>query len=207
MHNGKDTCRILKEIRKQIAKENDIAFITSECKFQGNCRGTCPACEAEVRYLEEELRKRKQLGKTAIVTGVSLGLATSFLGCHFGGNADPTSKSSTPPEPAKQESTMSAELNSEQKPSASDSPKQFQRPDSTCFFGDERIEREINLDISQDKRKSTQPYASDTIEIIYEAPKFDLDGTVSSSDLPTDDANVHKQSSQQNKRVAKKGTE
>lgn len=88
MYRGKATCKILKEIRKQIAKENDIAFVTSECKYQGDCLGTCPACEAEVRYLEEELRKRKQLGKTAVVTGVSLGLATTFLGCHFGGNVE-----------------------------------------------------------------------------------------------------------------------
>nr|MCR5114780.1 energy transducer TonB [Bacteroidales bacterium] len=63
MYKGKKTCKILKDIRKQIAEKNDIAFVTSECRHQGDCAGTCPACEAEVRYLEQELRRRQQLGK------------------------------------------------------------------------------------------------------------------------------------------------
>ena len=43
MFKGKRTCKILKEIRKQIAQNNDIEFITSECKHQGDCLGTCPS--------------------------------------------------------------------------------------------------------------------------------------------------------------------
>ena len=85
MYKGKATCKILKDIRKQIADENDIAFVTSECKYQGDCTGTCPKCEAELRYLEEELRKRKRMGKTAIVAGLSIGLATTVTSC---GHAD-----------------------------------------------------------------------------------------------------------------------
>ena len=57
--SGKSKCKILKQIRQQIAAENDIEFITSECKFQGECSGTCPKCEAEVRYLELQLQKRQ----------------------------------------------------------------------------------------------------------------------------------------------------
>ena len=48
MARGKQTCKILKEIRRQIAEANDIEFITSECQYQGDCLGTCPKCEAEV---------------------------------------------------------------------------------------------------------------------------------------------------------------
>ena len=48
MARGKQTCKILKEIRQQIAEANDIEFITSECQYQGDCLGTCPKCEAEV---------------------------------------------------------------------------------------------------------------------------------------------------------------
>ena len=55
MAKGKQTCKILKEIRKQIAAENDIKLVIEECTYQGDCRGTCPKCEAEVRYLEREL--------------------------------------------------------------------------------------------------------------------------------------------------------
>ena len=55
---GKQKCRILKEIRQKIADENDIPYVTRECSFQGECRGTCPRCESELRYLEKELEKR-----------------------------------------------------------------------------------------------------------------------------------------------------
>ena len=82
MYKGKKTCKILKEIRKQIAEKNDIAFVTSECRHQGDCAGTCPACEAEVRYLEQELRRRQQLGKVAVVAGLSVGLLAGLPGCN-----------------------------------------------------------------------------------------------------------------------------
>ena len=74
MKRGKQTCKILKEIRKQIAAENDINLVIEECTYQGDCRGTCPNCEAEVRYLERELEKRQRMGKAAVVAGLSVGL-------------------------------------------------------------------------------------------------------------------------------------
>ena len=74
MAKGKQTCKILKEIRKQIAAENDIKLVIEECTYQGDCLGTCPKCEAEVRYLERELEKRQRLGKAAVVAGLSIGL-------------------------------------------------------------------------------------------------------------------------------------
>ena len=74
MAKGKQTCKILKEIRKQIAEENDIKLVIEECTYQGDCLGTCPKCEAEVRYLERELEKRQRLGKAAVVAGLSVGL-------------------------------------------------------------------------------------------------------------------------------------
>ena len=79
--NGKNKCKILKEIRRRIASANDIAYVTSECKFQGNCTGTCPKCEAEVRFLEEELRKRQQTGKAVAVAGIAAALVVSVAGC------------------------------------------------------------------------------------------------------------------------------
>ena len=74
MSKGKQTCKILKEIRKQIATENDIKLVIEECTYQGDCIGTCPKCEEEVRYLERELEKRQRMGKAAIVAGLSVGL-------------------------------------------------------------------------------------------------------------------------------------
>ena len=77
MARGKRTCRILKEIRRQIAEANDIEFVTSECKFQGDCLGTCPKCETEVRYLEEQLERRRMLGKAVLLAGISMNVLTS----------------------------------------------------------------------------------------------------------------------------------
>lgn len=66
---------MLKEIRRQIALANDIEFITAECKHKGDCAGTCPKCESEVAYLEEQLARRRRLGFTTRVVGLSLGIA------------------------------------------------------------------------------------------------------------------------------------
>lgn len=79
--NGKSKCKILKQIRREIAQSNDIDFVTSECKFQGACTGTCPKCEAEVRYLEAELDKRLKAGKVVAVAGVAAALMAGSLGC------------------------------------------------------------------------------------------------------------------------------
>jgi len=79
--NGKSKCKILKQIRQKIADENDIAYVTSECQYQGECSGTCPKCEAEVRYLEQELEKRRRLGKAIAVAGIAATLVVSSAGC------------------------------------------------------------------------------------------------------------------------------
>ncbi len=78
---GKEKCRILKQIRAEIAKQNDIEWVVSECKHQGDCRGTCPKCEQEVRQLEAALARREALGKAIAVVGISAGLSLSVAGC------------------------------------------------------------------------------------------------------------------------------
>lgn len=76
-NHGKDICNQLKEIRKQIASENDIPLEEHECHYDGPCKGTCPRCDAELQYLETELGRRGKLSKAAIVAGVTLSLAAS----------------------------------------------------------------------------------------------------------------------------------
>ena len=78
---GKEKCKALKEIRQKIAEQNDIAFAVSECTHQGDCRGTCPKCEAELRYLERQLEIRKNLGKAVVVAGISAGMCTPMVAC------------------------------------------------------------------------------------------------------------------------------
>ncbi len=77
MTHGKNICNQLKEVRKRIAEENNIPLEIEECTYKGECRGTCPRCEAEVRYLENALADRLRIGKVATVAGLALGLATT----------------------------------------------------------------------------------------------------------------------------------
>lgn len=78
---GKEKCKALKEIRRQIAEKNDIPFAVSQCTHQGDCKGTCPKCESELRYLERELAIRQGLGKAVAIAGISIGACTAFTAC------------------------------------------------------------------------------------------------------------------------------
>lgn len=78
---GKEKCKILKEVRAQIAAANDIEWVTENCSHKGDCRGTCPKCEAEVAALERALERRRALGKTVAVAGLSAGLIVSTSAC------------------------------------------------------------------------------------------------------------------------------
>ena len=93
MKHGKATCKILKEIRRNIAAQNNIPLEEHECTYEGDCSGTCPRCEAEVRYLENELQKKSQLGKAVITTGIVLG-GILMSGCH---SSTPTSPEAPTP--------------------------------------------------------------------------------------------------------------
>ena len=90
MKNGKHICNTLKAIRLDIARANGIKYEPRECHHEGDCSGTCPACESEMRYLEREIARRRSNGKAALIAGVSLGLmsftATSCDQLNKGGN-------------------------------------------------------------------------------------------------------------------------
>lgn len=74
MARGKQTCKILKEIRRQIAEANDIEFITSECQTRLSLVRS--KCEAEVRYLEQQLERKRRVGKAITLFGLSTGILT-----------------------------------------------------------------------------------------------------------------------------------
>ena len=85
MTRGKSTCKLLKGIRQQIADANGISYYPKECHYEGECAGTCPACEAEIRYLEAQLRERKRNGWGMKVAGLAAGLcvaAVPLTSCH-----------------------------------------------------------------------------------------------------------------------------
>ena len=79
--NGKNICHTLKTIRKQVAEANGIDYTPAPCHFDGDCSGTCPACEAEVQYIESQLGRLRLAGKAVKVAGLALGL-TMVAGCN-----------------------------------------------------------------------------------------------------------------------------
>jgi len=81
MKRGKKICQTLKDIRLQVARANDIPYEPTECKHKGDCSGTCPKCEEEVRYIEYQLNVRRMMGKAVAVAGVSAGL-TALAACN-----------------------------------------------------------------------------------------------------------------------------
>ena len=68
---GKDKCEKLREIRRKIAEANGIDFQPAECTHKGPCRGTCPMCEKELEYLNEQLERKIESGETVNITGVA----------------------------------------------------------------------------------------------------------------------------------------
>ncbi len=72
MKYGKSICNTLKQIRLDIARSNGIDYVPSPCNHDGDCAGTCPACESEVEYLEKEISRRHSLGKAVLIAGVGL---------------------------------------------------------------------------------------------------------------------------------------
>ena len=79
MAKGKSTCKLLKDIRQQIADANGISYRPIECQHKGDCTGTCPACEEEIRYLERELKARKGNGFGMKVAGIAAGICATVM--------------------------------------------------------------------------------------------------------------------------------
>ena len=79
MTKGRSTCKLLKSIRQQIADANGISYQPKECHHKGDCTGTCPACEEEIRYLERELKARKGNGFGMKVAGIAAGICATVM--------------------------------------------------------------------------------------------------------------------------------
>ena len=79
MVKGRSTCKLLKDIRQQIADANGISYQPKECHHKGDCAGTCPACEEEIRYLERELKARKGNGFGMKVAGIAAGICATVM--------------------------------------------------------------------------------------------------------------------------------
>lgn len=61
---------------------NGIEPENRECTFEGECKGTCPACDADAARIQNELDKKRGLGMKIAVAGLSAALvAGGFSGC------------------------------------------------------------------------------------------------------------------------------
>jgi hypothetical protein len=58
--DGKELCKYLRSIRKELASANGIELKTVECDYKGPCAGTCPTCDAEIRFLNDKLSEIKE---------------------------------------------------------------------------------------------------------------------------------------------------
>ena len=97
MAKGKSTCKLLKDIRQQIADANGISYQPKECHHKGDCTGTCPACEAEIRYLERELKARKGNGFGMKVAGIAAGICATVMPMTAAAQAVKSDSTANPP--------------------------------------------------------------------------------------------------------------
>ena len=58
MNAGKRKCELLKSIRKEIAEKYNLQYTPVECTYEGDCLGTCPMCDAELKDLQRQLDEK-----------------------------------------------------------------------------------------------------------------------------------------------------
>lgn len=109
MKPGKKICETLKAIRSDIARANDIDYTPTPCDHQGDCAGTCPACESEMRWIERQLRVRKALGKAVTIASVSMALSLGASAATPSSNGvDQKRKTEPPSRPVNPDRTRTA---------------------------------------------------------------------------------------------------
>ncbi|WP_449019546.1 carboxypeptidase-like regulatory domain-containing protein, partial [Prevotella jejuni] len=68
-----------------------------ECHHKGDCTGTCPACEEEIRYLEGELKARKGNGFGMKVAGIAAGICATVMPMTAAAQAVKSDSTANPP--------------------------------------------------------------------------------------------------------------
>lgn len=155
MAKGKSLCKLLKKIRKQIAEANGIDYASRKCTFEGDCKGTCPACERELEYLESQLTMKRSMGVPIKIIGLSVALASG------------TACTSNPPEtcPSKEISLDSVDEIpaypiTEEEDDSSDTENNLDNPIDDLI--DNLIEGEV--DIEPDYKKAQFPGGNDSLK-------------------------------------------
>ena len=184
MNRGKNICKVLKDVRSKVARENDISLEIPECTFEGDCRGTCPRCEAEVRYLEQELRKRKSLGKAVTIAGIALSSMVA-AGC----SPKQSPGEPTLPQNAPVEETAVAKTDTV----SNDTLPKKEEKEEVYYFGEIEMVEGYYLDpaeIPSDLKKDSVPYTNFSFGGIDEEVRPDtsaLNNTIEVIDEPADE--------------------
>ena len=148
---GKQKCKILKEIRQKIAEENNIPYQTKECTHTGNCSGTCPFCESEVRYLETQLKKKASLGIPVRIAAICAGVAATVTGCSV---IAPDSEKATPT-PTEEVIVLSGEVGYPYEPEPTETSAPVTKKNSTITVP---IQSREPVEIGYDELSGYVPY-------------------------------------------------
>lgn len=140
MKVGKAKCKVLKGIRKKIAEANDISYNPRKCNHKGDCAGTCPACEAEVRYLTDQLNLRRMAGKAVRVAGLAAGI-TMLSSCHHIAQPNGMTERDFPPQSNKPE-LLDGDIVAQQPDSTVSEPKAGEVPAPATKTGGGKQENE-----------------------------------------------------------------
>ena len=176
---GKQKCKILKEIRQRIADENDIPYVTRECTFQGECKGTCPRCESELRYLEKQLALRASLGKRVAVAALCAGMTMGISACGSSAQAGSQTTSQT-----SSHTQTTGQTGSDQTDSQTTTQTTGQSGDQTDgqSGGDQWEEVELSGDVVYMPEEESDPDIPDEVVTTGEVPYPEDDQDVTPDD-------------------------
>ena len=173
MNNGKKICAHLKVVRKQIADANDIPYEITECPHQGPCAGTCPKCESELRYIENQLSLRRAAGKAVSLVGLSLGISSAFMatGCTSLPNNSEFTELTAPSDSSDIIQGMMLPPDSTSQNAAKEPGNQADTTLEECIMGDIEID-EYAIENTDSELVNYKPTTDDYM------PKTDVDGKI-----------------------------
>ena len=67
---------LLRGLYRSLAEINDIPWPSDHLPCRTDCDGTCPACQAELLYLETELNRRAADGTQILLAGITVAQPT-----------------------------------------------------------------------------------------------------------------------------------
>ena len=68
---GTTKCELLRSIRRKVCELNGLEFTDRECPYADKyCKGTCPACDAELGRINLQLEEKRRRGEPVYYDGL-----------------------------------------------------------------------------------------------------------------------------------------